>query len=514
MPPLNEKIADRLTGGGLTEARARVAELGRQYTDLYSETRKLTRQIEKLKEGGTLSEGYADRSWNDRLSLDHHWVTLSGYGNHRIIEKKDVDDYHDLMSYSHQYCPLIRAAVDIKTQYTFGQAYTITSENDANKAAIDAILNDPRNRHALFGAQAISEADKELQKGGSVYFALWQDEDPVQVRLWTSYEIADVILDPNDGDTPLYYVRTFLDASGKQKTVAYPSIYNDNPEANLNGAGFGYTVDPSIIVYQMCEGRQAKQKWALTPYTPALIWNRAFEQFLLDFAAIVQIIRKYATMFTTKGGEAQVSSLQTQFAADPESGSPDLGSSLISTEGNDFKVIDAGSNKIVGPADSRFFLLQFCASVRIPENMLCGNAQTGNRASAQELTANFLPTIEERQTMWTETFREIFTFILDDPEFEVSFPPIRTQDAQTYVATLLAAAKYMQPRDVIKAVYEACDIKIPKDAEIDALVDKIETQIAASPDESNALNSLTQATNAMNQTVQEAMKTLRKAAKT
>lgn len=515
MPPITEQIADRITGGGLTEARSQMRALGEKYNDLRSETRKLSHQVETLKEGGTLAEGYADRSWDSRLALDRHWQQVSNTAQNRIIQKSDVDLYHDLMSYAYQYSPLIKAAVDIKTRYTFGLSFSIVSEIDANQSVIDEIMDDARNRHALFGAQAIAEADRELQRGGNVYLAMWIEKDPVGVRLWTSYEIGDVVLDPEDGDTPLYYVRSWTDIKGLH-TAAYPSIYNENPMGEITVNGSGYTVDKSIVVYQMSEGRAAKQKWALSPYTSALPWNRAYEQFLLDFAAIVQIIRKYSTMFTTKGGEAQVSALQTQFSHEQRGHHRDqVGDGIIATEGNDFKVIDAGSGKIVGPQDSRYFLLQVCASTGVPENMITGNLQTGNRASAQEMTANFLPIIEERQTLWTETFEEVFGFILDNRDFAVSFPPLRTQDALTYLQTLTQAATLGQPgkfagtirpEDFIRTAYESLDIKVPEDVDIDEMVQGIMQQISANPDEWAALDRLTQATNMMNAAIVEMMK--------
>jgi len=199
------------------------------------------------------------------------------------------------------------------------------------------------------------------------------------------------------------------------------------------------------------------------------------------------MIRKYTTMFTTKGGEAQVSALSTQFHHEQHGHHKgQVGNQLIATEGNDFKVVDAGSNKIVGPADSRYYLMQFCTATGIPENMLTGNPQTGNRASAQELTSNFLPLIDERQTAWADTFKTIFTRILGNADFEISFPPLRSQDAITYLQSLCSTATLggqgvlagvIRPIDLIKAIYESLDLKLPDETALDdmaaALLDKM-----------------------------------------
>jgi hypothetical protein len=479
--PIREQIADTLTGGQLTRTRNEILSVTERYQEVLSETRKLSRDIENLK------EGYANHAWDNRRALDQQWLLISGYQNQRMIQKSDVDLYHDLLNYGYQYSPLIKAAIDIKTRYTFGLSFSIQSENARNKMLIDTIMNDPKNRMAAFGSQALTEADRDLQKGGNIFLALWHKLNPVQVRVWSSYEIGDIISDPNDADMPMFYVRTWLDASGNSHTKAYPSVFNTKYGGVVNQDGISADVDPDVIVFHMAEGKGLKQKWALSPLTSVLPWNRAYEGFLLDFAAVVQMIRKYSTMFTSKGGDAQVSALGSQFSHEQHGHHKgQVGNQIIATEGNDFKVVDAGSSKIVGPSDSRFYLLQICASTGVPENLLTGNPQTGNRASAAELTANFLPIIEERQTAWADTFRMVFSRILGNSGFEISFPPLRSQDAITYLQSLCSTATLggqgilagvIQPVDVIKAAYESLDLKLPDDLTLDdmaaALLDKM-----------------------------------------
>ena len=508
--PLNEKIADRLTGGQFTEARAKLDVLGRQYTELYSDTKKIQRQFEELRANNPMiAESYADASWNNRINLDKQWLLVGGWGRNRAIEHSDVILYHDLLSYAYHYSPLIKGAIDLKTRYTFGQGYSITSES--LQESIDAIMKDPRNRLASFSDDALGAADRELQKSGNLFIAVWVGTDPVQIRFWTDYEITEIVTNPDDADIPMYYIRSWTADDGSQHQTAYPSVINgDIKNAVRTLSGSTVTVDPKIVIYHMTEGKSLRQKWALSPYTSCLPWNRAYEKFLYDFGAIVETIRKYATMFTTTGGNAQVNALASQFSSLPSSAEtcaanppPQAGAGIVATEGNDFKVVDAGSNKIVGPADSQYFLRQFCTSSGIPENMLTGNPQTGNRASAQELTANFLPLIEARQTAWAEAFRIIFSFVLGSDDFEVSFPPLRSQDAMTYVDELIKAATLgspgnvsgiIQPADLIKAIYEALDIKVPDNATIDDMAAAISDRMMAQPATATALQNLTQAT--------------------
>ena len=130
-----------------------------------------------------LAEDYASCSWNDRLNRDRNWLLLSGYSQLRLIQKTDVDLYHDLLNYHYIFSPLVRGAIDLKTRYTFGLSFSIQSEITQNENRIKEIMNDPRNKVAFFDSQALFEADHELQKGGNIYVAVWRNTKPVQIRV-------------------------------------------------------------------------------------------------------------------------------------------------------------------------------------------------------------------------------------------------------------------------------------------------------------------------------------------
>ena len=70
MPPLRERIADTLTGGQLSGARHAAETTQQQYREVLAETRRLSRDLETLKEGGTLAEDYASGDWSNRLRRD------------------------------------------------------------------------------------------------------------------------------------------------------------------------------------------------------------------------------------------------------------------------------------------------------------------------------------------------------------------------------------------------------------------------------------------------------------
>jgi hypothetical protein len=487
----NERIADAVSGGQLSQARKQSEMMQRTTEVLRQEVRGLTRKFERLSDGdGMLREDYAALDWITRLQQDREWALVSGAVRHRIIQKMEVEWYADLANYMWTYSPLIRRVIDVKTQFTFIKMFTVISKTKTLQNIIDAIMEDPLNRNAVFSKQAITEIDAELQKTGNIFVAVYTKSIPAmaQIRVFTAYEITDILYDPEDMNRPCFYLRTWIDNAGNEHQKLYPSAYNERPMINLTGLYQGVEIDRKVVVYHMSAKKAIKQKWALTELTPVLRWAKAHEGFLEDFGSIVKSIRKYSTMFTTEGGQAQVSGLASQLQGNPEHlGMPPqsdpAGSTVISEVGNDFKVVDAGSGKIVGAEDGRYFLLMICAGTGTPETVLMGDPSTGNLATAKELSGPFMDLILDRQTAWEETFRMIFTQILGKgATFEVSFPPIRSTDATEYIDTLISAftlngqkpSGSMLTRDFIRGIYESLEIDLPTDEELDKMVSDME----------------------------------------
>lgn len=493
-----EKLADTLTGGQLSQARQNSEQMMRTAEDLRLEVHGLTRQVEGMKDGSIpLKEDYADLSWFNRMHQDRNWVLMSGATRHRVIQKMETEWYADMANFMYTFNPLIRRAVDVKTQFTFIKGFSVNSKVKTIQKTIDTIIKDPLNQQSFFSKQAITEIDAELQKTGNIFIAVFAKSIPVQVRVFSTYEIQDVILDPDDASRPLFYVRAWTNAAGAQKQRLYPSAFNDRPMINLSGQYSTVEIDRTVIVYHMSAKKGLKQKWALSDLTPALRWAKAHEGFLEDFGAIVRSIRKYSTMFTTKGGPGQVSALSAQFAGNAQNlGTPlqsnPAGSQIVAMEGNDLKVVDAGASKIVGAADGRYFLLMVCAATGVPETILVGDPTRGNLATAKELTGPFISMIEDRQNAWQSALLILFTQILGKgSDFDVSFPPMRLEDTAQYILSLIsaytldgkAAAGMMKPADFITAIYESLEIEL-SDETRDELVAAIATmaQIPPPPD--------------------------------
>lgn len=467
---------------------------------------------QRMDDAGQLSESLSDLDWANRVDRDYLWIRTSGANapQFRYMTKETIDMYADIAQFMTVYNPLIKRVIDVKTQFTFAMDYGVTSESE--QESIDEILKDNLNYQSFFGHQAITDIDGELQKAGNVFIAIWPDKQ--QVRAWSNYEIRDIVTDPEDAARPIFYLRSWLDDAGKEHRKAYLSVFADPAKdmpadkTAVSHLGTTYEIDTETVVYHMCTRKGIKQKFALSELVAVCRWAKPHEKYLEDFAAIVSALRKYSHLMTTKGTAAQTNAISAQFRGNTsQMGTPlqsnPAGSMVVAQEGNDLKVVDAGSGKIVGIEGARSFLLMVSAASGVPETYLTMDPSTGNLATAKQISPVFIMLIQDRQTAWKNAITVIFRVLLESDKFEVSFPPIR-DNIDAYVANMNAFARTNQgvwtgalkAEDYIKAAYEALEWKAPPKEEIEAMAATLETSSAAPeevPGMDGGLNAIAQA---------------------
>jgi hypothetical protein len=490
----------------VTETAAPQDRLVQRYEELVARSNNLMLELEERgKEGdpGQLSEGWADLDWANRVDRDYLWMRVSGANSDqfRYMQKTTIDMYADITNFMYVFNPLINRACNVITQFTFAMNYSITpSEKDSDiEKTIKAIQSDPINRNALFTHKAMIEADLELIKTGNVFIAVWKDKEPVAMRAWSNSEIADIMTDPEDAARPLFYIRQWQDDVGKQRRMAYPSMFatdDDYPagKTKLKYKGAEYDIEPSVVVYHVSARKPLKAKFALNEMVAACRWAKPHEKFIEDFHAIASAYRKYSHMMTTKGtsGQAAKTAAQfqgnTQYMGTPLQSNP-VGSMVVATEGNELKTISAGSGNIIGIEGARASLMQVCAATGVPETYLTMDPSTGNLATAKEISPVFITKIEERQTGWKDALTDIFRYILETDAFEVSFPPIR-DNLQQYVMNVNAFAwsngrwtGAMKGKDYVKAEYEALEWKAPTEEEMEEMGAALDASATGTPEE-------------------------------
>lgn len=485
---------------------ATVKQLTKTVEDMSAAINNLTMQIEDG--SATVEENYS-ATWSNRIDRDFQWVSVHSGAINRVknITKDIVDAYADQSAFLYTYNPLIKRVVEVKSQFTFARDFTITSKSGKNAA--ESIYLDPLNQQGFFSHQAITEIDSELQQSGNVFIALWKDSK--QVRAWSSYEIADIILDKEDACRPIMYLREWVDEDDQIHRRAYPSIYVQSRDVSLRQGyvswqGKDYEIDQDISILHVSTNKGIKQKFALSELVAACPWAMAHQKYIEDWGAIVAALRKYTHIVQTNGSSKKAGAIASQLSGNtnymgtPFQSNP-AGSTLVMQEGTDMKVVSAGKGMAVGPEDSRYFLLMVCAATSVPETYLTMDPSTGNLATAKEIGPVFIQMIETRQTLWKNAFNIILKFFTENDDYEVSFPPIRANiDAYVDNVNKFAWGKdnkwtgAVTCRDYVIATYEALEWKLPPEDELDLIVADFEMRMQNSGEGESELSSLTQAT--------------------
>ncbi|GAJ06609.1 unnamed protein product, partial [marine sediment metagenome] len=238
--------------------------------------------------------------------------------------------------------PLIRRAVLTQTQYVFGQGIQIRADHPLVDEVIQDFVDDSKNKAEITEHQGRMIKETELQLFANIYFVFFVDGATGRVRVRTipADEIADIITDPEDSKTPLYYKRvwmkrTFDLATGQytseQKIAYYPHWANFKPA----GAITGKKIEDSVV-YHIAVNKLSDMKFGVSEIYSAFSWSKAYGKFLEDWATIIRSYARFAWGLTTKGrkGAAKVKDkLQSSIGTGEDTYPPVAGSVFLSPEG-------------------------------------------------------------------------------------------------------------------------------------------------------------------------------------
>lgn len=398
----------------------------------------------------------------ESVLLTPEWARISAEGEREFSEEglRAAMKLSRMMFLSN---PLINRGVTLKSQYVWGQGYSITCKSDAAQAAVQKAFNSNRNKKAFTSHQLLTLREQELQVTGNLYIALFRSiNGAVTIRCIPADEISDIISNPEDSTDVWYYKRqwkrTVYQGSGKRDevlTALYADLDNDSPAETFAGL----QVQANVRVYHVRIGALADMRKGLPETYQSIPWARSYKDFLTDFIAIVKSFRKFAFSVEVEGGPQQVSeihsALNTRYADGTNGASydqnpaPVAGSTMVSSGVSLNPVKTAGAT--VPLEEGRRLLLMHCAGSGFPETFY-GDASVGSLATAKSLDRPTELMISDRQKLWKEILETIANYIIaagsNNREIEemeaqmatVTFPPVVEHDLASYVEAVTMAA--------------------------------------------------------------------------
>lgn len=388
--------------------------------------------MHKLREshaqGEETIEFFKERLAELELALeDRDWNRLEMY-QRTEFSRGALDDINYLARLYWLKNPLIRRAVLTQTQYVMGQGLEIRAEDpDVNKV-VQNFLDDPKNKAELTDHQARMVKETELQLFSNIFFVFFVNKWTGKVRIRTipMTEIKEIITDPDDSKTPLFYKRVYIRAAtnlngrqvkGEEIVEFYPDWKNKDTQGVVKLAGKS-RIQTEAFIYHIAVNKLSDMKFGVSEIYAATDWAKAYKEFLEDWATITKAYSRFAWKLTTKGGkrvnQAVKTKLQTGFSSENSESNPPpaTGSIFVGSENaklDPMKV--AGAN--VAASDGDKLIHMVCAATGIFYHYLVGDPSTGNLATASAMERPMELMFKDRQTFWKSVHKNILEFVID-----------------------------------------------------------------------------------------------------
>ncbi len=357
--------------------------------------------------------------------------------------------------------PLAQRAVDIMVLYCFGQNYEIKAEKDTDDEALQQFVAEPRNRTALFGAQGLEYAERELGATGNLFFLLTGSKGQAgapQVRVCPFEEFKEIATNPDDRQEPWFYLRERIVGSNTKKAWhpdwRHAARAGDRPPTKDNNP-----IEWDVPVAHYRVGGYGHWPWGLPKIYAAADWATSYKDFLEDLATVIRALSRLARTVTMPGTPAEIStaavalrSSLTQENSQSETNPPPApGSTWVQDKSTKIEAFKAGGMHV--DADSgRRLLLMFAAGMGFPETFFADLANS-NLATAKALDRPTELLFLMRQTLWKRILGDIgawgisqgstgstgLTVAKAPPEITVTFPPILEHDIDAQVGATVAA---------------------------------------------------------------------------
>jgi hypothetical protein len=393
-------------------------------TDVLTLTERLDERIDQASEV-ELRERLAEIE----LALeDRGWLQLSISGQ-RELSRGGLRDAVSIARLMWVGNPLIKNAVNVQTNYVWGQGVNIVAKADPVNKVVQSWLDFPPNRREFTGHASRLITEVEQQLSGNGFWALFTRPDTgmVRIRSIDIDEIWDVVRNPDDANEPWYYLRVWtpdydpvvgLKIAGEQREYLpawnHPLLYEPKRPLKLGEIPIRWDAP----TYHLATGGLKGRKFGMPEVYAALDWARAVKRDMEDYATIRRALARFAWQLKRKGGPAAVAAararLNTSLGTEELESNPPpaTGSTFVAGDGTDMQPIrTAGSAP--SPDEGRRLWLMVAAGTGIPETMLSGDSTVGNYATAKSLDRPTELEMRNRQAMWAGVWSDILGFVID-----------------------------------------------------------------------------------------------------
>jgi hypothetical protein len=306
----------------------------------------LGQEIQNLQESfGLLRNAYLDGPW--RLPPDELVRQLGEYDsavlhdlvlqlNYDLIggmldqlsEDRERDTARSEARRLFRYDVLTEWAVATWTNYGFGENIEITPVDEAAQETWEEFWTSERNAGVL-APDELHELSETVLTDGDLFLACYVStlDGETTLRVIDSTEITEILTDPDDKKSKLFYKRTWTPANSTSKTMYYPdwkAFFGGGMDEGRGGGTLADSILPKnavradkqndntvVVIVHIAHNRKGSIRgWPIT--LTAAPWSRTHKRFREDRASVAAAMAMYVQKIKAKGGSRAVDAVRNR----------------------------------------------------------------------------------------------------------------------------------------------------------------------------------------------------------
>ncbi|MEO0132591.1 MAG: hypothetical protein ABIK73_06675 [candidate division WOR-3 bacterium] len=374
-----------------------------------------------------------------------YWVPIGSAGEAVVPRERFVK----MVKLSREYYrnnPYYRQAIRLYSAFIFGRGASITSNDEGIQQKLDVLINTYDNQKTFFSPIAQIRLSNKLLRDGELFvFFFVSPDNQVIIRICDPLEIEEIITEPDDQQTELYYKRAFrLSKSfgGELKRLVYRSVeyfdYTNYPYAipammDLHSP----ETDDCYVMHVVSPETDILEQRGTPPLLSSVEWARLHMETIQDFVAYLRAITMIVAKEVVKDAGVSVEEIKRQIEG-LQGEIPRFATRIEFEGGDEYQPVERSGNLAsVFERVARATKLSVCAGTGIYEHYF-GDPSTGNLATATSMELPMIKIFEQWQRFWESVYRDVIAFYLklqgiDEVEamksVEVKFPDFLKKDA-------------------------------------------------------------------------------------
>lgn len=324
----------------------------------------------------------------------------------------------------------VARAVNFWTDFGFGQTISVIPTDEALADIFSEFWHARRNQSVL-GQARLHKNSNTLIKDGEVFYVFFGSslDDKTTVRRLDTTEISEIIYDPEDRDTPLWYVRR---QAGKDD-IYYPD-WRASPDqlaliklptnakqakdlAKQVSVGGKMVSVTSIRMMHVMIDEENGRGW------PMLIrvfrWARTLENFLSDRSAVAKRVGMWVDQIQHSGGQRATDNIAANLSStygasnwgqDTNPAAP-AGSVVITNEALELSRRPLTTGSMDAMSDGQMFAGQVSIGMNMPLHQMGWPQAVSNRATAREMVRPVVEQLNRYQRLWIQVFEDMVEIV-------------------------------------------------------------------------------------------------------